>query len=150
MVCLVGGDVTKENRSRLDKVIRKVGGVIGKTQDALEEIYHRWITAKLTRILQDKTRPLRSRLDYALIEHSGRMRAPKSMTVRYSLPFVPVTVGIFNSSKKRMLLDWRHDVYGTQVYERPLAIHVGNFSLLWFQMVLLCNFVTYPFPVFFC
>ena len=86
--------MTKED-SRVDKLIRKASGVIGKTQDSLEEI---------CRILEDKTHSLSSTFDSALIERSGRTRAPKSRTVRYSLSFVPVAIGVFNNSKKRMLL----------------------------------------------
>ena len=84
---------------------RKAGGVIRKTQDSIETMYHKRTTNKLLDILQHNSQPLRPEFDSKLIKGSGRSRAPKSRTLRYSISFVPTAVGLFNNSKKWLFSD---------------------------------------------
>ncbi len=95
-----GGNMTKQDRNRLDKLIKKASGVVGKTQDSIGQTYHKRVMNKLSGILQDDTHPLRQTFDCRVIERSGRMRTPRSKTARYSDSFVPVAVGLFNSKRK--------------------------------------------------
>jgi hypothetical protein len=46
-----GGNVTKQDRNRLDK--QKAGGVVGRKQDDIETMYGRLVTKKLTAIWND-------------------------------------------------------------------------------------------------
>ena len=50
--------MSKQDNSRIDKLIRKAGGIIGKTRDSTE-LYHKRTPNKLMDILQDNTQPLR-------------------------------------------------------------------------------------------
>ena len=45
-----GGNISKKDRDRLDKIIKKAQSVIGKRQDKFDTHYQRWLTNKLTDI----------------------------------------------------------------------------------------------------
>ena len=92
--------MTKQDKNKIDKLIKKAGGVVGRSQDCIGQTYHRRVMDKLSGILQDDTHPLRSTFGGRVIERSGRMRTLKARTTRYSVSFVPVAVGLFN--RKRM------------------------------------------------
>jgi hypothetical protein len=96
-----GRNLCKRDQDRLNKIIRKAGGVIGRAQDTLDTLYNRRITNKLADILDDKTHPLRYEFDSRRIERSGRLRVPKSSTSRYANSFVPQAVTLFNSNISR-------------------------------------------------
>ena len=96
-----GGNLTKHDSGRVDKLIKKAGGVIGRTQDTLDSLYDRRTKNKLTNILNDETHPLRPDFDELTIARSGRFRVPKARTARYSRSFVPRAISGFNSDRKR-------------------------------------------------
>ncbi len=96
-----GGNISKQDKGRLDKIIKKAGSVVGRTQDNLDVLYERRLTKKLTDILHDQTHPLRQEFDSRIIERSGRMRVPKTRTARCSNSFVPRAISFFNSRSNR-------------------------------------------------
>ena len=93
--------MTKRDSGRVDKLIKKAGGVIGRTQDTLDALYERRTKSKLSKILSDTTHPLRPDFDSMTIVRSGRFRVPKARTSRYSRSFVPRAITGFNSCWKR-------------------------------------------------
>ena len=93
--------MTQDDRGRVDKLIRKAGGVIGKKQDTLDTLYDRRTKNKLTDILNDETHPLRQTFDSFKIVRSGRFRVPKAKTDRYAKSFVPMAISKFNVSWRR-------------------------------------------------
>ena len=86
--------MTKQDRNRIEKLTRKASVVVGKTQDCTGLMYQKRVMDKLIGILQDDTHPLRPMFDSRVIEHSSRMRTPKSRTAKYSLSFVSVAVSL--------------------------------------------------------
>ena len=98
-----GGNLSEEDKGRVNKLIRKAGGVhvFGKRQDSLDTLYDRRSRNKLTTILKDETHPLRPTFDSMKIDRSGRFRTEKTRTVRYGQSFVPAVAEKFNQSFKR-------------------------------------------------
>ena len=100
LVCW-GGNVSKTDKDRLDRVIRKAERVIGTEQHNMDTLYDRRVAAKLKAILKDETHPLRAELDSALIQRSGRFRPSKTRTERYRNSFIPSAIRHHNSNHKR-------------------------------------------------
>ena len=98
-----GGNISIQDRSRLDKMIKKAGGVIGKKQDNLDTMCTHRTEIKMKNILKDETHPLRDEYTSRLNRRSGRYRAPKTKTNRHSNSFIPRSIRIFNESFKRKL-----------------------------------------------
>ena len=96
-----GGNLTKRDTGRLNKVIRKAGGIIGRTQDDLDTLYDRRTTKKLTVILNDKTHPLRRDFDSLKQDRSNRFRLPVIKTNRYSNSFIPSVIRKHNEKVGR-------------------------------------------------
>ena len=69
-----GGKVSKQDRDKLDKIIKKAESVVGKRQDRFDTYYQGRLTNKLTDILHDDTPPLKADFDNRIIERSGRFR----------------------------------------------------------------------------
>ena len=55
--------LSNQDRDRLEKTIRKAGGVSGKQQETFESVYHRRPTDRLMMMLSDDTHPLRPEFD---------------------------------------------------------------------------------------
>ena len=91
-----GGNVAKRDRDRLDKIIKKAGGVVGRKQDDIQTIYLRLVMKKVTNILDDIEHPLFIEFDSRVIERSGRFRAPKTKTTRHKHSFIPTAIQTYN------------------------------------------------------
>ncbi len=91
-----GGNISRRDREAIDKIIKKAGGVVGRTQDGFDILYHRRTTNKLNSIMSDASHPMRKEFDGRIIQRSGRMRVPRARTARYANSFVPRAVGLFN------------------------------------------------------
>ena len=101
--CIVcwGGNIPKQEKARLDKIIKKAGTVIGNTQRQVDLIYHDRLKNKLNHILTDNTHPLFQDLDDKRITRSGRLRPPVTRTKRYANSFIPQAVSLFNANFNR-------------------------------------------------
>ena len=91
-----GGNVSQNDRNRIDKTILRAGRPIGRKQDNLETIHDTMTLRKLERIFNDETHPLRCELDSLKSAVSSRLRAPCSRTNRYKNSFVPHAVRMHN------------------------------------------------------
>ena len=97
-----GENLTKQDTSRINKLIKKAGLIIGKTQESIETRYHKWSRKQMSNILPHDSHPLRPEFDSRLIVCSGRLRAPRYRTMRYSSSFVPMAIRKFNDSINRL------------------------------------------------
>ena len=91
-----GGNISKQDRDRLDKIIRKAGTVVGEKQEDLTSLCKKYTLNKLTDILNDKTHPLHDEFHNRQIERSGSLRVPKSRTCRYANSFVHRSIVLYN------------------------------------------------------
>ena len=96
-----GGNVAKRDRDKLDKIIRKAGGVVGRQQDDIQTTYKGLVRKKATNILADDNHPLFEEFDSRVIERSGRFRVPKTKTNRYKHSFIPTAIQICNERTDR-------------------------------------------------
>ena len=87
-----GGNVTKRDKDRLDKIIKKAGGVVGRKEDDIQTIYKRLVIKKATNILADNEHPLYKEFDSRIIERSGRFRTVKTKTMRHKQSFIPTAI----------------------------------------------------------
>ena len=58
-----GGNISKQDRDTLDKIIKKAESVVGKRQDRFDTYHQGRLTNKLTDILHDDTHPLKADFD---------------------------------------------------------------------------------------
>ena len=96
-----GGNMTQQDRNRLDKNIKKAGGVIGRAQENMETAYHRLVTDKLLTVLADETHPLRPEFDNRQTDRSDRFRLPRTRTTRYQQSFIPTAIRTHNQHAGR-------------------------------------------------
>ena len=96
-----GGNVSKQDRDKLDKIIRKAESVVGKRQNRFDTYYQGRLTNKLTTILHDDTHPQKVDFDNRIIERSRRLRVLRARTTRYAGSFVPSAISIFNQKIER-------------------------------------------------
>ena len=96
-----GGNLSKQDRDKLDKIVKKAGSVVGKKQESIDSICQKRLTDRLTSILADETHPLKPEFDSRLIDRSGRLRAPVARTSRFRQSFVPRAIHAFNQSHER-------------------------------------------------
>ena len=89
-----GGNVSKQDRDRLDKII-KAASIVGKRQDRFDTYYQGRLTNKLTDILHDDTCPLKADFDNRIIERSGQFRVPTARMTRHAGSFMPSAVSVF-------------------------------------------------------
>lgn len=96
-----GGNITKEDKNKLDKTIKKASGIIGKTQNKTESLCKQYTLKKMNKILKDEKHPLWEEYEKNRIVRSGRLRAVKTKTIRHRSSFVPRSITYFNNDFKR-------------------------------------------------
>ena len=96
-----GGNMSKQDKNRLEKIIRKAGGVIGTQQADVETLYNRVVTRKFQAITSDSSHPLRQEFDSRQCERSNRLRAPCTKTSRYKQSFIPTAIRKHNTNTHR-------------------------------------------------
>ena len=98
-----GGNISMQDKNRLDKVIKKSGSVIGKKQLDLQAICSSVTLRKMKEIVKDQTHPLFTVYNSLLIERSGRYRVPKIKSQRHTNSFIPRSISLFNQSHSRQV-----------------------------------------------
>ena len=91
------GNISKRDRDRVEKFIRKASGVVGKRQETFTQRQEHRLLTKIQTILADMTHPLRPEVDKYKTDRSNRFRAPRTKTTRYRNSFIPSAIRIFNS-----------------------------------------------------
>ncbi len=93
-----GGNISKLDRGRLEKIVKKAGHIVGKPLDSLRLYTKRDCTQKLMQILNDPTHPIRHYLDSRRSNMSGRFLLPRTNTNRYKVSFLPSALSVFNEN----------------------------------------------------
>ena len=96
-----GGNISKHDRGRLNKIVEKGGQIVGICGLSTEDIYFKRLRCKLANILKDSTHPLYSEFDSRWIVRSVRLRTPMARTNRFKCSFVPSAIAVFNSAYDR-------------------------------------------------
>ena len=101
--CLVvwGGNMTRGDRDRLDKLIKEAGRVIGEALPNIQSVYEQELGMSLSKIIKDVNHPLCAVLNAQIIPRSGRMRLPLAVTNRHSSSFIPQVIRLHNLSVGR-------------------------------------------------
>ena len=63
LFCLLGGNISKLDRGRLEKIVKKAGHVVGKPLDSFKTLHENRLYRKLMQILNDSTHPVRHYFD---------------------------------------------------------------------------------------
>ena len=93
-----GGNLGKADKDKLEKVIKKAGGVVGRGQDTLSDMYSRKVTDRLKIILTDETHPMHDELSSRHSNRSNRILAPRAKTSRYLNSFIPSAIRAYNEA----------------------------------------------------
>ena len=98
------GNMNQCDKNKMNKIIKKAGGVIGKKLDTMDILIDGRTHKKMKSILSEDSHPLRHDFDIHKIVRSGRFRIPKSKTNRYLNSFIPSAIRIFNKRNGRSTL----------------------------------------------
>ena len=97
-----GGNLLRQDRERIDKLIETAGGVVGKNQENIMTQCERRILKKMKLILKDKTHPLNMLYRKQLSERIDQYRVPKTRTNSHLNSFFPKTIVLYNEEVKRI------------------------------------------------
>ena len=78
-----GGNISKFDRGRLEKIVKKAGHIVGKPLDSFKTLYEKQPLKKLMQILNDPTHPMRHYFDSRRSNRSGTFLLPKTNKNRY-------------------------------------------------------------------
>ena len=78
-----GGNISKLDRGRLEKIVKKAGHVVGKPLDNFKTLHEKRLYRKLMQILSDPTHPMRHYFDNRRSNRSGSFLLPRTNTNRY-------------------------------------------------------------------
>ena len=93
-----GGNISKLDRGRLEKIKKKAGHVIGKALDSFKTLHEKRLYIKLMQILSDSTHPMRHYFDSRRSNRNGRFLLPRTNTNHYKALFLPSAVSVFNEN----------------------------------------------------
>ena len=96
-----GGNISQRDKDRLEKLIKRVSGIVGQRQDSFDHLNDKQLIDKFHIILTDDAHPLRHDFDSRRISRSGRFRAPQGKTNRYQQSFVPRAIRTCNRRTER-------------------------------------------------
>ena len=81
-----GGNISKLDRGRLEKIVKKAGHVVGKPLDSFKTLHEKRLYRKLMHLLNDPTHPVRQYFD--------SRRSNRS----YKASFLPSALSVFNEN----------------------------------------------------
>ena len=93
-----GGDISKLDRGRLEKIVKKAGHAVGKPLNIFKTLYEKRLYRKLMQILNDPTHSVRHYFDSRRCNRSGRFSLPRTNTNRYKASFLPSALSVFNEN----------------------------------------------------
>ena len=96
-----GGSTTKRDTSRLDKLIRRAGSVVGMELDSLVTVAEERTLNRLLAVLDNASHPLHTVIIKQRSLFSGRLLLPKCSTDRLRKSFVPRAIKLCNTSLGR-------------------------------------------------
>ena len=87
-----GGNLSKQQASKLDRVIYKSSKIIGCPLPSFTKLLESSIARKASKIIKDKSHPLNS--EYVTSERSGRLLSKAARTERFKNSFVPHSIRV--------------------------------------------------------
>ncbi|KAK0135164.1 RNA-directed DNA polymerase from mobile element jockey [Merluccius polli] len=93
-----GGSTSKRDSSRLDKLIRRAGSVVGMKLDSLVSVAEERTLNKLLDIMDNVSHPLHTAITDQRSSFSDRLLLPRSNTNRLKNSFVPRAIKLYNST----------------------------------------------------
>ncbi|KAI3374815.1 hypothetical protein L3Q82_021041 [Scortum barcoo] len=94
-----GGSISKKDTSRLDKLIRRAGSVVGTKLDSLVTVAESRTLDKLLDIMDNASHPLHTVISNQRSLFSERLLLPKCRTNRLKNSFVHHAITLYNSSQ---------------------------------------------------
>ena len=92
------GNISKLDRGRLEKIVKKAGHVEGKPLDSFKTLHEKRLYRKLKQILNDPTHLVRHYFDSRRSNRSGRFLLTRTNTNRYKASFLPSALSVFNEN----------------------------------------------------
>ena len=89
-----GGNISKLDRGRLEKIVKTAGHVVGKPLDSFKTLHEKRLYRKLMQILNDLTHPMKHHFDSRHSNRSGRFLLPRTNTNRYKALFLPSALSV--------------------------------------------------------
>ena len=93
-----GGNISKFDRGRLEKIVNKAGHVVGMLLESFKTLYGKRLLKKLVQILNDPTHPMRHYFDSRRSNRSGRFLLPETNTNHYKASFLPSALSVCNEN----------------------------------------------------
>ena len=90
-----GGNISKQQQQRLDRVIRKAAKVVNSSLPSFTELYNTNVLKTAKKIMADNKHPLYS--EYQTSVRSKRLISKKARTNRYNNSFIPSSVRLMQS-----------------------------------------------------
>ena len=136
-----GGNLTNQDKIRLEKIIKKGGGIVGRKQDSFDTLYEKRVGAKkMSDMLLDDTSPLQAEFTSRLNIHSCRYRAPKVCTGRFSFSFAPIDISVLNQQGRGQacfrMIAWDREGEGRRMGREWMLLMV-----IYFLTVFICQCV---------
>ena len=82
-----GGNISKLDRGRLEKIVKKAGHVVGKPVDSFQTLHEKRLYRKTNANINDPTHPMRHYFDSRPSNKSGRFLLPRIISNRYKASF---------------------------------------------------------------
>ena len=82
-----GGNISKLDRGRLEKIVNKAGHVVGKPLDSFKNLHEKRLYRKLTQILNDHTHPMRYYFHCRSNNRRRKILLPRTNTNCYKASF---------------------------------------------------------------
>uniref|UniRef100_A0A3B1JXG3 Reverse transcriptase domain-containing protein n=1 Tax=Astyanax mexicanus TaxID=7994 RepID=A0A3B1JXG3_ASTMX len=95
-----GGNMKRRDASRLDKLVRRAGAVVGMELDSLVTIAERRTLDKLLSIMNNDSHPLHTTIMKQRSVFSGRLLSQSCTTDRLRKSFILRAIRLFNSSHR--------------------------------------------------
>ena len=92
------GNISKLDRGRLEKIVKKASHVVGKPLDSFKISHEKRLYRKLMQMLNDPTHLMRHYFDSRHSNRSGRFLLPRTNTNRYKASFLPSALSVFNEN----------------------------------------------------
>jgi len=96
-----GGNSKKRDASRLDRLVRRAGSVVGSELDSLAIVAEKMTLDKLLSILDNANHPMYNTFIGQRSVFSGRLLSQPSSTNRLKNSFVPLAIRLYNREDNR-------------------------------------------------
>ncbi|XP_051789625.1 uncharacterized protein LOC127529603 [Erpetoichthys calabaricus] len=93
------GSIKKRDTSRLDKLVRKAGSIVGMELDSLTSVAERQALSRLLSIMENPLHLLNSIISRQRSSFSDRLLSPSCSTDRLKRSFLHHTMRLFNSTR---------------------------------------------------